>query len=150
LDHPLLRELFGQIEDSGTPEAARLWTRCQAWFEVRDAALREPADWTTRIAQAAVDASRDMRARLDAGQPGAAAGGGSGGGGMSSEAGQLKTLDVSLTRTPSPSEGVREALAESCWCELMDIEGSGRFALASILDRSERRIRARHSPQCMG
>jgi hypothetical protein len=40
LDHPCLRELFGAIEDSGTPEADRLWGLCQAWFGVRDAALK--------------------------------------------------------------------------------------------------------------
>lgn len=39
VDHPLLRQLFGAIEDSGTPEAARLWALAQAWFEVRDAAI---------------------------------------------------------------------------------------------------------------
>lgn len=39
LDHNCLRELFGEIEDSGTPEAARLWSLCLQWFDVRNAAL---------------------------------------------------------------------------------------------------------------
>lgn len=39
IDHPVLRELFGAIEDSGTPEAARLWSLCVQWFDVRDAAI---------------------------------------------------------------------------------------------------------------
>lgn len=39
LDHSCLRELFGEIEDSGTPEAAKLWSLCLQWFDVRDAAI---------------------------------------------------------------------------------------------------------------
>lgn len=39
LDHPMLRKLFGEIEDSGTKESAKLWALCLAWFCVRDAAL---------------------------------------------------------------------------------------------------------------
>ena len=35
IDHPLLRELFGMIEDSGTPEANKLWEQAKLWFDVR-------------------------------------------------------------------------------------------------------------------
>lgn len=41
LDHESLREVFGQIEDSGTTEATKLWAMLQTWFEVRDAAIRK-------------------------------------------------------------------------------------------------------------
>jgi len=41
IDHPLLRELFGMIEDSGTPEATKLWAQARLWFDVRDDAMRK-------------------------------------------------------------------------------------------------------------
>lgn len=49
LDHPLLRELFGEIEDSGTKEATRLWSLVAQWLEVRRAAS---ATLTTTPAEA--------------------------------------------------------------------------------------------------
>lgn len=39
IDHPMLRQLFGDLEDSGTPEAQKLWAYAMAWFDVRDAAI---------------------------------------------------------------------------------------------------------------
>lgn len=39
LEHPLLRRLLGDIEDSNTPEATRLWSLVSGWAEVRDAAI---------------------------------------------------------------------------------------------------------------
>lgn len=43
IDHPLLREVFGSIEDSGTPEDARRWGLLVSWFDTRDAALAKVA-----------------------------------------------------------------------------------------------------------
>lgn len=39
LNHECLRQLLGEIEDSGTPESDKLWGLCMQWFDVRDAAL---------------------------------------------------------------------------------------------------------------
>ena len=39
LDHKILRELFGAIEDSGLMWALRLWELLVPWFEIRDEAL---------------------------------------------------------------------------------------------------------------
>lgn len=39
LDHPALLELLGAIEDSGSPEAARLFALVQAWDSAREAAI---------------------------------------------------------------------------------------------------------------
>lgn len=39
IDHPVLRQLFGAIEDSGTVEAQKLWALCAVWFGIRDAAI---------------------------------------------------------------------------------------------------------------
>jgi hypothetical protein len=39
LDHPLLRELFGTIEDSDGPITVHLWSLAVLWFDVRDTAL---------------------------------------------------------------------------------------------------------------
>lgn len=39
LDDPMLRQLLGEIEDSGTPEAQKLWAYAMAWFDVKDAAI---------------------------------------------------------------------------------------------------------------
>lgn len=39
LDHPILRQLLGEIEDLRTPTGNRLWSIALSWFEVRDAAL---------------------------------------------------------------------------------------------------------------
>lgn len=41
LDHPLLREVIGSIEDSGTAEDTRRWGLLMSWFDVRDQALAE-------------------------------------------------------------------------------------------------------------
>lgn len=41
VNHPVLRGLFGAIEDSGTPEAARLLGYVQAWLELRDDLLKD-------------------------------------------------------------------------------------------------------------
>ena len=47
LDSPLLNQLFGMIEDSGSSESDKYWPIAQAWQSLRDEALRkatEPTD----------------------------------------------------------------------------------------------------------
>lgn len=39
IDHPLLREVFGSIEDSGTAEDTRRWGLLMSWFDERDEAI---------------------------------------------------------------------------------------------------------------
>ena len=40
IDHPILRKVFGDIEDSGTKEASGYWHDLIMWFPARDEAMR--------------------------------------------------------------------------------------------------------------